>query len=148
VADAGIKKAVVSKDDLPPVTSGNSYRVRFRIISEDRNRTSHWSPIVEVLANAPDPVEGRVLYANDVVNVVWEDESNFPNYDVFVSFDSQDFFYHGTTSVHNYSFIGNFTERVDVVIQISGSEKILSSSLSIFSGFFLIDLDTSDTIVI
>jgi hypothetical protein len=135
VADSGIKKAIVAKNDLPPVTSNNSYRVRFRIISEDRNRTSHWSPITEVSAKTPASVDGRVVYSNEIVTVVWGDEENFPSYDVFVSFDEGDYSYHGTTSVHNYSLISEGTSRVDVIIQISSSQKVLSDNLEIFSGF-------------
>jgi len=44
-----IKKAVVLENNLPPVnvqTEGHS--VRYRIVSEDRNRSSHWSPIYTV----------------------------------------------------------------------------------------------------
>jgi hypothetical protein len=44
-----IKKAVVLENSLPPVnvqTQGHS--VRYRIVSEDRNRSSHWSPIYRV----------------------------------------------------------------------------------------------------
>jgi hypothetical protein len=48
MADSNIKKVVIKKSDLPnPV--GNStvldYNIRYRIVSEDQNRFSHWSPI-------------------------------------------------------------------------------------------------------
>lgn len=40
-----VKKVTVSKDSLPPINSEEEkYVVRYRIISEDRNRISHWSP--------------------------------------------------------------------------------------------------------
>ena len=40
-----VKKAIIQKESLPPVDSESAgYVVRYRIISEDKNRTSHWSP--------------------------------------------------------------------------------------------------------
>jgi hypothetical protein len=39
------KKVTVEKKDLPPLSSNGEYLIRYRIISEDKNRTSHWSPI-------------------------------------------------------------------------------------------------------
>ena len=48
MADRGIKKAVVLSGDLPEPINGGQYLVRYRIVSEDRNRRSHWSPIYYV----------------------------------------------------------------------------------------------------
>lgn len=45
MADQGTKKVTVLKNNLPPLNSEEErYIVRYRIISEDRNRISHWSP--------------------------------------------------------------------------------------------------------
>jgi hypothetical protein len=47
-----IKKAVVLESNLPPVnTQTEGYSVRYRIVSEDRNRSSHWSPIYNLKTN-------------------------------------------------------------------------------------------------
>jgi hypothetical protein len=44
MADAGIKKVIISKKNLPSIFgTDQKYVVRYRIVSEDRNRTSHWS---------------------------------------------------------------------------------------------------------
>lgn len=51
MADKGIKKVTILKKDLPNYIGDNeslSYTVRYRIISEDRNRTSHWSPFYKL----------------------------------------------------------------------------------------------------
>jgi hypothetical protein len=46
VADQGIKKAIILSENLPNTLQPiNKYVVRYRIVSEDRNRRSHWSPI-------------------------------------------------------------------------------------------------------
>ena len=49
MADIGIKKATVLAANLPePLTPPEQYLVRYRIVSEDRNRRSHWSLIYYV----------------------------------------------------------------------------------------------------
>jgi len=48
MADSNIKKNIILKKDLPSLVGDNTelnYDVRYRIISEDKNRLSHWSPI-------------------------------------------------------------------------------------------------------
>jgi hypothetical protein len=46
------KKVIIKQSDLPPINSDtNSHVIRFRIVSDDGNRSSHWSPIYSV-----DPV--------------------------------------------------------------------------------------------
>ena len=47
MADQGISKVTILKKDLPYYIGNNEslfYNIKYRIISEDRNRTSHWSP--------------------------------------------------------------------------------------------------------
>jgi hypothetical protein len=48
VPDKNIKKNIILKKDLPSVIGNDTilnYEIRYRIISEDKNRLSHWSPI-------------------------------------------------------------------------------------------------------
>ncbi len=50
MADAGIKKVIIKKASLPPLDHDKvGYVFRYRIVSEDKNRTSQWSPINLVL---------------------------------------------------------------------------------------------------
>jgi hypothetical protein len=45
MADSRVKKVVIPKSKLPAYSGENqSYIVRYRIVSEDKNRNSHWSP--------------------------------------------------------------------------------------------------------
>lgn len=49
MADKNIKKSIIKKKDLPPFSGETGkIRLRYRIISEDRNRASHWSKIHEI----------------------------------------------------------------------------------------------------
>jgi hypothetical protein len=51
MADQGINKVTILKKDLPNYIGNNEslfYNIKYRIISEDRNRTSHWSPFYKL----------------------------------------------------------------------------------------------------
>jgi hypothetical protein len=132
--DSNIKKVIIQKSDLPPVfydTGG--YVVRYRIISDDRNRTSHWSPIFLLPAQKVNQVDGAVVFNNNVITATWGDEEDRPEYDVFVSFDGKTPFYHGTSPIHTYSFLNEEdAETVLVIIQIASTLKKLNDSLRIY----------------
>ena len=195
-----VKKAVLPSASLPPVNAENKYAYRYRIVSEDKNRTSSWSPIK--IIDAPEVVkldteiDGELLISGKNVTVTWSDQNNRPNYDVFVSFyfiakkasltnnvatiqttidhnlekgdrifvsgvgaafntaqgETQtitatthdtisfaktnadipefnlsiegyvgmDYFYHGTTPIHTYSFVKRDGSRIAVAIQVEG----------------------------
>ena len=46
--DKNIKKSLLLKKDLPPVNSFNQHVIKYRVVSEDFNRTSAWSSIYYV----------------------------------------------------------------------------------------------------
>jgi len=133
MVDSNIKKTRILKSSLPPIDHDTEkYNIRYRIISEDRNRTSHWSPIYN--SDGVDLVvtSGAVSRAGNVITVVWGDQNDFPEYDVFVKFDSGDFFYHGKSKVHSYSFLKTGTTSVRVKVQIISSKKEIKEALNIF----------------
>lgn len=141
------KKIILPSSKLPPVNSNNGYLIRYRIVSEDKNRTSHWSPVYDVVANAPQLVDGTATAADGIVNVVWGDEAGRPSYDIFVRFDynsgdptPSEYFYHGTSQIHTYSFLylGLATQQIDVIVQVASTEKEVSAALEIFSITLLI----------
>jgi hypothetical protein len=128
-----VKKAIVPKSSLPAVDSDTlGYVVRYRIISEDKNRTSHWSPTFVTNPVPLEVVNGALSITSTIINAVWDDELNRPSYDVFVKFDSGSFFYHGTTTVHSYSFLNTGTTSVHVKIQVASSIKEINENLVIF----------------
>ena len=73
MADANIKKTRILKSSLPPVDFDTlKYNTRYRVISEDKNRTSHWSPIVTL-----DPeyiyVPGNItIVSSGITTVAWD----------------------------------------------------------------------------
>jgi hypothetical protein len=95
------KNIVKSKVRPLPEFSGSTgkYRLRYRIISEDRNRTSHWSQIHEVSVPAVTPltasqykliVEETSTAGLFLVNLIWEGNNTylFSYYDVYIAYDS------------------------------------------------------------
>jgi hypothetical protein len=133
----GQQKVRTPRTDLPEVSKLSDgtygYIVRYRIISEDQNRFSHWSPIRELTMPPVIPVDGDVVVGGSIIQAVWGDEEDRPNYDVFVKFDDGEYFYHGTTPTHQYSLLAPYDSlTVRVAIQISSTEKERSEFLTIF----------------
>ena len=73
MADSNIKKYIIKQDDLPTIDSlTQKFNIRYRIISEDKNRLSHWSPIISI-----DPqyvyVPGNIeIVSSGITTVVWD----------------------------------------------------------------------------
>ena len=133
MVDANIKKLRILKSSLPPIDHDTlKYNLRYRIVSDDRNRTSHWSPVYNISGESITSVSGAVSKTGNIVTAVWGDANLHPEYDVFVSFDSGAFFWHGTSSVHSYSFLNEGTATVRVKIQLVSSKKEIKAGLGIF----------------
>jgi hypothetical protein len=76
MADYGIKKVTVLNEDLPIINSKiNGYAVRYRIVSEDRNRVSHWS-LTYYLDAGYSYVNGKPMpnptKTGDAVSIIWD----------------------------------------------------------------------------
>ena len=133
MADSGIKKAIIKKALLPAIDSDNiGYIFRYRVISEDKNRTSQWSPVNIVADNSIANVNGALQISQTITTVVWGDELNRPKYDIFVGFDSATPIYHGTSPIHTYSFLNTGITDVRVIVQVEASQKELHPSLEIY----------------
>lgn len=137
MADYGIKKVTIFKDNLPPIGPLKDYHLRYRIVSDDKNRVSHWSPAYSLIVDNPSMVQGAVEMTTKSVNVTWADAPNNSDkeaYDIFVKFDNGQYFYHGSSYSHSYGFLNQATTSVSVIIQIEGINKSLNNSLKIFEG--------------
>jgi hypothetical protein len=140
MADLGIKKITIPKQELSSLIklAENTYGhfLRYRIVSEDKNRFSHWSKMLSLVAFSPDSlpgvVEGALNFTESSIAIVWDDEINRPSYDIFVRFDDGDFFYHGTSPIHTYLILREVGfSSIDVAIQISSINKEKSEVLTI-----------------
>ena len=71
------KKIVIPKSSLPPVDSNTgSYIVRYRFVSEDKNRVSHWSPTFITNSASVEQVNGALSITPTIITAVWGDELN------------------------------------------------------------------------
>ena len=89
MADAGIKKVTIPRAELPAVNANsNAYNVRYRVVSEDKNRFSAWSPIVQISAPSISLLTYSVSVNNTdlIITAVWNPNPDLAltNYDVFV----------------------------------------------------------------
>ena len=140
-----VKQVVLGKEDFPPLSSDGEYLIKYRIVSEDKNRSSHWSPIYKVnVSDFIEPVTADVSMSSSslAVSVTWEKSNLQQKYDIFVSFGIYnestsliswlDYSYLASSSTEAYSFLRK-AEHTDirVKIQLSGIEKEINSVLSI-----------------
>jgi len=116
MADNGIKKARITSSSLPDIISGlEGYLVRYRVVSEDRNRLSHWSPIVLVQPEY-DFVVGTTSIGNSPgsghINLIWDPVRiekdgalirNETEYDVWLKWDTGD----GGDWIYGKRVVGN-----------------------------------------
>jgi hypothetical protein len=151
-----VKKVVIEKKDLPPLTPDGEYLIRYRIISEDKNRTSHWSPIytldttkvwneeTEEFESLIKNVSSSLLVTPTTITLSWGAQNNAALYDIFVKFKiggswQTNFKYKDSSSSHAYSFLipsdpeenGYGATDIEASIQIAGIEKTKEPKLTI-----------------
>lgn len=133
----GQQKVRLSKSNLPEVSRLSDgrygYVVRYRIISEDQNRFSHWSPIRELAIPDVSRVNGDIAVTGSIVQVVWEESADASVYDIFVKFDGGDYEYKTTTQTTQYSLVIPYDVMfVQVLVQVASIEKEKAEFLEIF----------------
>jgi hypothetical protein len=133
----GIKKVVLKKESLPPIGPDNEYQIRYRIISEDRNRASFWSPIFRL--QGEDVVEsvGSVSVSGDITFAVWNDEQENPGYDVFVvpvneADEEQAPVYIASPTTKNFLFWNNAYSKFKLEIQKASRRRRWDPRFRIF----------------
>lgn len=134
--DPGIKNIIIKKDLLGRVTSSNQKILRFRIVAEDKNRRSAYSPIFSTQSSDIIPGVGRIVRDQDsnTILVNWSsgDVSTQILYDVFIGFDSATPAYRTTTGSTSYLFLNTGTTSVRVVVQVGSINPILNTDLEIY----------------
>jgi hypothetical protein len=141
MADAGIKKVVVKREQLPALSGENiAYIVRYRIVSEDRNRTSHWSPrhtlLSPALAEIPHLISTTVSVSDPtkvLVTATWTppQDIDIKSYDVYLKVNSN-WAYVGNTSSNTYSAIGTVGSTFVIAVQVPTYPKARFSDATLF----------------
>ena len=138
-----LKKTRIPVSDIPVVDSENQYIIRYRVVSEDKNRTSHWSQFLKV----PGPAINESGYSGAInvtvkdINISWYDSPKRGSYDIFVKYGSgssinsatwTDYSYAGSSSSQSFVILNNITASyVGVLVQVSGN-KTINSLLKIY----------------
>lgn len=139
MSDKGIKNVVIKKEFLGKVTSSNSRIVRFRVVSEDKNRKSAYSKIFIAGSDVVVLGPGDINKVGNTVLVNWTtgQASIQITYDIFVGFNGADPTYLDSTGSKNYSFLKNGAQSVRVIVQISSTSPQLAEYLEVYdSGLF------------
>lgn len=139
MADKGIKNVVIKKELLGKVTSSNSRVVRFRILSEDKNRKSAYSKIFITGSDAVLTGPGDINIVGNTILVNWSKAQSSVQvlYDIFVGFDGATPAYVVSTGSENYSFLKNGTQSVRVIVQISSTSPELAGYLEVYDSDLL-----------
>ncbi len=120
--DQGIKKIIIPKSKLPGFFGENkTYILRYRFISEDKNRTSHWSPAYKIIAeDTPSEILNSMVVdtTNRIVNLAWEPQSNIEEYFIYVKWNNGNWQYYTKTTQTNYSIVYDVTKTyINVAVQ-------------------------------
>jgi hypothetical protein len=128
MATEKIKRVIVPKSKLPAYSGDTeSYIVRYRIVSEDRNRTSHWSPQYKlpVLPYIDDDTPA-VNFAigldptKKIISVAWTPTADINNeFDIYLKWDSADWVYEKRVLTPSYTVLAKQgATSVKVCVQI------------------------------
>lgn len=117
-----VKKVTITKKELPPLTPNGEYLLRYRIISEDKNRTSHWSPIYTLdlrrVVKGPDETDPDLTFAASNVSTT----SNLINKEHFFILGQMVMFSAGGGTAPNTQ-LGPLAENVPYYVRPASTES-------------------------
>jgi hypothetical protein len=102
---------VIPASQLPPTSASAQHIIRFRVISEDRNRISDWSPIFLFTSFGQIPFSSSTSYVltsasvngSTILDFIWSgkhidfhDELDAYPHDVFVKWNNEGYVFYGT----------------------------------------------------
>lgn len=147
MADSNIKKVIIPKADLPAIDANNfTYNVRYRIVSEDKNRNSHWSRIYTVDASSLIPstpfpysyVKETVTTntgSTTAIRLNWITPVGYTDntFDIFVKRNFGAYSYYGTAYTNTYVVLRESTETlITILVQMPVYPKIQKLSAKLF----------------
>lgn len=140
-----VKKVIIKKEDLPAFSGElQSYLVRYRVVSEDRNRASHWSPrykinVVPEINRETTPPEDWIPHSvvvsenKQIINVVWTPPTNLKsNFDLYVKWGNDAFKYVASIQTFSYSILalaGYNTVQFAVQVPTFPKQRFIKATL-------------------
>jgi hypothetical protein len=95
-----VGKLIIRKSELPPVDSEYlSYTLRYRLVSDDKNKFSYWSPFFSVPIypsyTVTQPSVSSVKISGTVVtaNVAWNPVPGLTDYDIYIRWEDSSIVY-------------------------------------------------------
>ncbi len=137
-------RVIIKKEDLPPISVDDiGYNVRVRLISQDRNRSSFWTPLVTIaspqVTEIPFITHTINTGSGKTINVVWDDSQNNKEYDVYVKWymvsgdPTATWEYKGSTLSNTYTLMDPEAHSYQVSVQRLTYPKQYSSRYSLFT---------------
>jgi hypothetical protein len=135
--DSGIKKVVIQKSSLPEISGANqNYSLRFRIVSEDKNRSSHWSTKYRLSVPSVTGIDYRVAVdqSHDMVTAVWVPEAGTKSeFDVYIKWDNEAWQFVSTVFTTTYStIIKTGANHVQIAVQVPTFPKERFAGTTLF----------------
>ncbi len=138
MADANIKKYRIPASDMPAISSiDQGFSARFRVVSEDRNRTSHWSPIYLVTPGYT-LVPGKINFnsSGQVASFTWDSVIILKDVKTVTDINNKsltsDIATLTTDSAH-YMSVGDWVTVESVDSTFNGTYKISATTANTFS---------------
>jgi hypothetical protein len=136
MSDAGIQNVIILKKDLPAIYGKTKqYLIRYRVVSDDRNRVSSWSPQYKIDAQAVN-TETYSFSSNqqaNTINLVWAPVENISEYYIYVKWNNESWQYLSSTISTSYScLIKSGATSVKFAVQVPTFPKERFSDLTIF----------------
>jgi hypothetical protein len=138
MADAGIKKIRIRQSDISTINvNEEGYVLRYRVVSEDKNRTSQWSPI-SIIQPGYTYVGGDISFnkSGQVATLAWDSVSiqldgsevrKASEFDIWLKWDRNDggdWLYKQRIDGGNISFPIPSTYTIGGVVQGSAPNKL------------------------
>lgn len=166
MSDLGIKKIQIGQNILPSINSEiEGYFIRYRIVSDDKNRTSQWSPIFEINPGYTYDL-GEIVFSKNgsIAQQAWDSVTILKNenvirkadeYDIWIKWDRNDggdWIYKERIKGTNISFPIPSTYKINGIVQGSLPNKLSTeiylkgNPISRSSSFLLVYEDGPHTV--
>lgn len=136
MADQGIKKVIINKSNLPPISGEQkAYFIRYRIASEDKNRYSHWSPQHKVSVPTQNTVQFSLTVdeTKKTVNLIWNTVAGIPSFDIYTKINGGSWTYTTTVFTNSYSdIISSSATFIQIAVQVPTYPKQRYTDSTIF----------------
>lgn len=150
MVDSNIKKSIISKNSLPEFSGETGqYKIRYRVISEDRNRVSYWSKIHDLTVpsvtqlNTYELVVQEINQPGDkkihVAQLWWTPNASylFNTFDIYIATNKAvgepvvaDYSYYGRVSVPQFStvFDDAVMDNFSIIVHSPTYDKIINNN--------------------